>query len=77
MMTITRGSQCRDSWQKLSDVILRLGVHVNTIAAKLRIEWKNRFEHLTRVGHIPKKLHEGHLGVIFNPQKEIVITSGL
>ena len=32
---------------------------------------------LTRVGHILKKSHEGHLGVFFDPQKEIVITSEL
>ena len=32
---------------------------------------------LTRIGHIPKKLHEGHLGVFFDPQKEIVTTSEL
>ena len=30
---------------------------------------------LARVGHILKKSHEGHLGVFFDPQKEIVITS--
>ena len=30
--------------------------------------------HLTRVGNILKKSHEGHLGVVFDPQKEIVIT---
>ena len=35
------------------------------------------FIELTRVGHIPKKLHEGHLGVFFDPQKEIIITSEL
>ena len=33
--------------------------------------------HLTRVGHILKKSHIGHLGVFFDPQKEIVITSEL
>jgi hypothetical protein len=32
---------------------------------------------LTRVGHNSKKSHEGHLGVFFDPQKEIVITSEL
>ena len=32
---------------------------------------------LTHVGHILKKSHEGHLGVFFDPQKEIVITSEL
>ena len=34
-------------------------------------------QHLTRVGHILKKSHAGHLGVFFDPQKEIVITSEL
>ena len=37
----------------------------------------NKASMLTRVGHILKKSHEGHLGVFFDPQKEIVITSEL
>ena len=32
---------------------------------------------LTSVGLTSKKLHEGHLGVFFDPQKEIVTTSEL
>ena len=52
---------------------------LNCICVRKSTKWSvcTRVWSLTRVCHIPKKLHEGHLGVIFNPRKEIVITSKL
>ena len=51
---------------------------VTTLAKVLRSGNENQKGCLlTRVGHILKMSHEGHLGVFFDPQKEIVITSGL
>ena len=41
---------------------------------KFCLVWSSGCFFLTRVGHILKKLHEGHLGVFFDPQEEIVIT---
>ena len=57
-------------------------IHINIVVWIRGKQWNiflfefcNVFQGLTRVGHILKKSHEGHLGVFFDPQKEIVITS--
>ena len=39
--------------------------------------WCTLEKFLTRIGHIQKNSYEGPFGVIFDPQKEIVITCEL
>ena len=57
-------------WISMSAFIIWLFL---TVSRKIITTWKS----LTRVGYIPKKSHEGHLGVFFDPQNEIFITSAL
>ena len=52
-----------------------IAIYANTTDNHLDPLIKMNNKILTRVGHILKKSHKGHLGVFFDPQKEIVITS--